>query len=595
MHRPALTRDPYLVLILLLAALFAAVPATRAAAEDSGNASAYIAGDWFGEEKPYYCGPAAVQTALQRRLKAVPPGQNQIAATLTTNTGGTDSVRQIMWGLNTYGNTDWYHAMTVNSPMTATQSQAWRNDVVYNIDHGYPVVVNLVGLPGSHPPNWPNREVYHYVTVVGYFDFGRRLRVVDSAAGAGGGLRDDWAQTEKEWTAATDDVGVWMRGKGYAAHPAPGSASGLGPETGPVVPSGGSFLMWGQSANVRSAPGTNGTVLNTLQHDAVVKVQCQRHAQLVSAEGTSNDVWSFLPEYRGWITNIYLYGPAVLPGIPLCPPGMGGTTGTLYRTWDTVNVRSLPGSSGAVLKSLPGGTTLNIQCQKHAQAVTAEGTTNDAWSYLPDLGGWITNIYVEGPAWIPGVPECAGGTGTGGGAVRTWGSGTNVRSQPSTASNVLSTLPGGSSVNVQCQKHGQSVSAEGTVNDAWSYLPDRGGWITNIYLEGPAWIPGVPECAGSLGGPSGGNQRTWGGGANVRSQPSTSSSVVGTVAGGSTVFVGCQSHAQTVSAEGTTNDAWSYLPALNGWITNIYVEGPAWLPNVPDCDTLTVNRLEPRP
>ncbi|MFD0574632.1 C39 family peptidase [Kitasatospora gansuensis] len=428
--------------------------------------------------------------------KAVPPGQNQIAATLTTNTGGTDSVRQIMWGLNTYGNTDWYHAMTVNSPMTATQSQAWRNDVVYNIDHGYPVVVNLVGLPGSHPPNWPNREVYHYVTVVGYFDFGR-LRVVDSAAGAGGGLRDDWAQTEKEWTAATDDVGVWMRGKGYAAHPAPGSASGLGPETGPVVPSGGSFLMWGQSANVRSAPGTNGTVLNTLQHDAVVKVQCQRHAQLVSAEGTSNDVWSFLPEYRGWITNIYLYGPAVLPGIPLCPPGMGGTTGTLYRTWDTVNVRSLPGSSGAVLKSLPGGTTLNIQCQKHAQAVTAEGTTNDAWSYLPDLGGWITNIYVEGPAWIPGVPECAGGTGTGGGAVRTWGSGTNVRSQPSTASNVLSTLPGGSSVNVQCQKHGQSVSAEGTVNDAWSYLPDRGGWITNIYLEGPAWIPGVPECAGS--------------------------------------------------------------------------------------------------
>ncbi|MFD0574631.1 hypothetical protein ACFQ0T_42085 [Kitasatospora gansuensis] len=50
-----------------------------------------------------------------------------------------------------------------------------------------------------------------------------------------------------------------------------------------------------------------------------------------------------------------------------------------------------------------------------------------------------------------------------------------------------------------------------------------------------------------------------------------------------------------MSAEGTTNDAWSYLPALNGWITNIYVEGPAWLPNVPDCDTLTVNRLEPRP
>ncbi|WP_405021211.1 hypothetical protein OHV05_34225 [Kitasatospora sp. NBC_00070] len=248
--------------------------------------------------------------------------------------------------------------------------------------------------------------MYHYVTVVGYFDSGRQVRVVDSAAGAGGGLRDDWAQTEKEWTAPTDDLGVWMRGKGYSAHPAPGSAPGTGPEVGPVVPSGGSFMMWGDSANVRSAPGTNGTVVRTLQHNAAVRVQCQRHAQ----------------------------------------------------------------------------------------AVTAEGTTNDAWSYLPDLGGWITNIYVEGPGWIPGVAECAGSTGSGGGAVRTWGSGTNVRSQPSTASNVLSTLPGGSTVNVQCQKHAQSVSAEGTTNDAWSYLPDHGGWITNIYVEGPAWLANVPDC-----------------------------------------------------------------------------------------------------
>lgn len=43
----------------------------------------------------------------------------------------------------------------------------------------------------------------------------------------------------------------------------------------------------------------------------------------------------------------------------------------------------------------------------HAQSITAEGVTNDAWSYLPDLGGWITNIYLKGDAWMPGVPTCA--------------------------------------------------------------------------------------------------------------------------------------------------------------------------------------------
>ncbi|WP_405940836.1 C39 family peptidase [Streptomyces sp. NBC_00207] len=604
MRRTSVVRLFRLAMMIFLTAALTYAATLNAHAEDDGGGSggsstkvsAYIDGDWFGEEKPYYCGPAAVQTALQRRLKTVPPSQNQIASVLTTNTGGTDSSRQIMWGLNSFGNTDWYHAMTISEQITPYERESWRNDVVYNIDHGYPVVVNLIGRSGAHPPKWPDRLVYHYVTVVGYLDNGRQLRVVDSAAGGGGGLSSDWAQVDKEWTAPTDDVARWMQGKGYAAHPAPGSAAGRGPETGPVLPSAGSYVMWGDSANVRKAPGTGGAVVTTLRRDTIVRVQCQRHAQLVSAEGTSNDAWSYLPEYQGWITNIYLYGPAWLPGVSECPPSMGGGGGSTYRSWDTVNVRTAPGSWGSVVRTLPGGTTLKIQCQKHAQLVPAEGISNDAWSYLPDHGGWITNIYVEGPAWLPGVAECGADVGGGaGGTVRTWGSGTNVRSQPSTASNVLRTLSGGVRLNVQCQKHGQSVSAEGTVNDAWSYLPEHGGWISNIYIEGPAWIPGIPECAGAIGGPSGGSYRTWGDGANVRTQPSSAGGLVKSVPGGTTLFVACQVHGQSVTSEGTTNDAWSYLPEHGGWITNIYIEGPAWIPGVPDCDTLAVNKLEPRP
>lgn len=40
------------------------------------------------------------------------------------------------------------------------------------------------------------------------------------------------------------------------------------------------------------------------------------------------------------------------------------------------------------------------------QSVTAEGLTNSAWSYLPDYGGWISNIFFQGPAWLDGVPAC---------------------------------------------------------------------------------------------------------------------------------------------------------------------------------------------
>ncbi|MEU6230572.1 hypothetical protein [Streptomyces sp. NPDC047042] len=42
--------------------------------------------------------------------------------------------------------------------------------------------------------------------------------------------------------------------------------------------------------------------------------------------------------------------------------------------------------------------------------------------------------------------------------------------------------------------HGQTVAYGGITNDAWSYLPQRQGWISNIFLSGLAWMPGVPEC-----------------------------------------------------------------------------------------------------
>ncbi|MER7701418.1 hypothetical protein ABTX81_00750 [Kitasatospora sp. NPDC097605] len=72
-----------------------------------------------------------------------------------------------------------------------------------------------------------------------------------------------------------------------------------------------------------------------------------------------------------------------------------------------MNIRPAPSTSDTPVAVLPGPATIRIQCQAHGASVTAEGHTNDARSYLPDYHGWISNLYVQGPAWLPGVPECA--------------------------------------------------------------------------------------------------------------------------------------------------------------------------------------------
>jgi len=51
---------------------------------------------------------------------------------------------------------------------------------------------------------------------------------------------------------------------------------------------------------------------------------------------------------------------------------------------------------------------VNVACQVHGERVSAEGITEDGWSSIPELGGYISNIYIDLPqGWLPGVPECA--------------------------------------------------------------------------------------------------------------------------------------------------------------------------------------------
>jgi hypothetical protein len=73
-----------------------------------------------------------------------------------------------------------------------------------------------------------------------------------------------------------------------------------------------------------------------------------------------------------------------------------------------------------------------------------------------------------------------------------------VRSTPSTSGAVVTSVPEGTQVGIECQTTGTTV--EGT--NIWDYLPAYGGYVTDAYvLTGyDGFIPGVPMC----GAPSGG-------------------------------------------------------------------------------------------
>ncbi|HEY7812242.1 MAG TPA: NlpC/P60 family protein, partial [Nakamurella sp.] len=214
--------------------------------------------------------------------------------------------------------------------------------------------------------------------------------------------------------------------------------------------------------------------------------------------------------------------------------GAGGGGGP-NSTWGTdVRTHTSPSASAPVYTTLPGPTGIRVDCQEHAESVTAEGYTNDVWSHLPDLGGsWVSNIYVKGPGWLPGIPACDG-TQPSGGSQSTWGTNVRVHSLASVSALVVSTFSAPTSVTVKCQEHAESVTAEGYTNDAWSYLPDYGGYVSNIYMNGDAWLAGVPTCDGGVA-VGGGNHMTWGANVNLHTGPSSTSGLASQLSGPTSV------------------------------------------------------------
>ncbi|ADB33422.1 glycoside hydrolase family 19 [Kribbella flavida DSM 17836] len=81
-------------------------------------------------------------------------------------------------------------------------------------------------------------------------------------------------------------------------------------------------------------------------------------------------------------------------------------------------------------------------------------------------------------------------------AFRTTATSLNIRSDAYLASSVIKVLGGPVSVEVDCQKAGDTVTVTGRpATRWWAHLPAHNGYATVAYLDTPGdKLPGVPEC-----------------------------------------------------------------------------------------------------
>jgi hypothetical protein len=128
----------------------------------------------------FWCGPAATRIALSTRMN--PPTQASLANQLGTTSNGTDWIGQVTGVMNAHLGAGRYQTVEMpNDPPTAGQKGRLWQDIVMAIDGNAPIVANIVAPPNNHPPGYPNRTIYHYVTIIGYNPDTRQVFIADPA------------------------------------------------------------------------------------------------------------------------------------------------------------------------------------------------------------------------------------------------------------------------------------------------------------------------------------------------------------------------------------------------------------------------------
>lgn len=108
--------------------------------------------------------------------------------------------------------------------------------------------------------------------------------------------------------------------------------------------------------------------------------------------------------------------------------------------------------------------------------------------------GKIDPSFIDLDAMRADVAAAMGSAPPSGTPFQTWVSGVNVRPTPDTSGTPVGNLAAPTTVTVECQTVGETVTYSGYTNDLWSRISSPvAGYISNVFIDGPASLP-VPTC-----------------------------------------------------------------------------------------------------
>lgn len=316
------------------------------------------------------------------------------------------------------------------------------------------------------------------------------------------------------------------------------------------------------SLNVRSDASTSARIINGVGNNTTIKAVAQKSGTSVNG----NTTWYKLSS-GGWISGAYVTTASNSNSSNNSTSGETAVNKTV-KTTAALNVRSSASTSASVVRGLSSNATVIVVAQKSGTSVN--GTTT--WYKLSN-GGWITAAYVQAVS-SGSTTSNPGNTSTTEQAisknVKTTAS-LNVRSSASTSGSVVGSLSNSTTVKVVAQKSGSSVNG----NKTW-YKLSTGGWITAAYVK-DASNTSSPSTGGSSSNNSNSSnnsaeqaisknlQTTTG--MNVRSNASTTASIVSSLSSNAVVKAVAQKKGTSVNG----NTTW-YKLSSGGWITAAYAK-----------------------
>jgi hypothetical protein len=184
-----------------------AAPAAPAASATPAPPSKVLNYQFQLQPNYYYCGPAATRIALTATGHTV--SQDEAAKLLGTTTSGTNSALDTTRALNSvlgHGRTVYQTREIPAYPATPAQADQLQADVLKTINDGRVIVANIAGHLTDTAGAFHSYEGGHFLTIVGYKDGGRTVKIADNANPSGDGTY--WVPTV--------NMANWIAQRGYS-------------------------------------------------------------------------------------------------------------------------------------------------------------------------------------------------------------------------------------------------------------------------------------------------------------------------------------------------------------------------------------------